>query len=98
MDSCNPSVKCLAAYCTRSNVHVLGSNLFVILRDFNVSVHDMVRTPTLFYQYQFHLIQSQFPDSTAHIASFIVDILDNDLPCILTDAEQYDILSYLCCD
>ena len=31
-------------------------------------------------------------------AAFIVDVLDNDVPCILTDVEQYDILYYLCCE
>ena len=46
----NPTVSCLARHCLRSNMHVLGSNVSLILRDLKGSVHGMVRSPLhLFY-------------------------------------------------
>ena len=94
----NPTVSSLARHCLRSNLHVLGSNVSLILRDLNGSVHDMVRRPSLLLNFKNILIHSQFPDPSVRSAAFIIDILDNDVPCLLTDMEQYDILYYLCCD
>ena len=88
----------LLATASDLNLHVLGSNVSLILRDLNGSVHDMVRRPSLLLNFKNILIHSQFPDPSVRSAAFIIDILDNDVPCLLTDMEQYDILYYLCCD
>ena len=79
-------------------MHVLGSNVSLILRDLNCSVHDMVRSPSILLHFETNLIHSQFPEPSARTAAFIVDISDSDLPCPLTDVEQYEILYYLCCE
>ena len=94
----NITVNCLARYCIRSNLHVLGSNVSLILRDLNGSVHDMVHRPSLLLHHKTNLIHSQFPDPSARTAAFIIDILDNDLSCPLNDMEQCDVLFYLCCE
>ena len=94
----NPAVQCLARFSLRSNQHVMGSNVSLILRDLNGSVHDMVRNPSLLLHFKTTLFHLQFPAPLTRTASFILDILESDAPCILTDAEQLEILSYLCCD
>ena len=79
-------------------VHILGGDVSLIVRDMNGSVHDMVHFPSLILHHKNKLFQSQFTDPLAGTAAFIIDILDSDDSCILSDAEQYDILSYLCCE
>ena len=58
----NPAVQCLARFSLCSNQHVMGSNVSLILRDLNGSVHDMVRNPSLLFHFKTSLFYSQFPD------------------------------------
>ena len=94
----NPAIKCLSLYCMRSNVHILGSNVCLILRDFDESVHDVIRTPSLFNNLKTKLYHQQFPDPLLRTGAFIHDILDCADGCILSDAERSDILFYMCCE
>ena len=95
---CNPAVQCLARFSLCSNLHVMGINVSLVLREYNGSVHDMVRNLSLLLHFKTLLFNSQFPTPLFRTAAFIIDILDSEGPCILTDAEQLEILSHLCCD
>ena len=98
LTSPNPTIKCLARHCLQSNMHILGSNVCFVLRDFEESVHDMIRVPSLLKKLKTKLIQSQFPDPLQRTGAFVHDILDSEDECILSDAERADILFYLCCE
>ena len=68
-----------------------------VLSDFDESVHDMIRVPSLLKQLKTKLIQTQFPDPLLRTGAFILDVLDSE-DSILCDAERSDILFYLCCE
>ena len=70
-----------------------------IASELNLYVRDVIANPSVFFHhYKNILIQSQYPVPLQRRASFITDILDCQLPCLLTDDERRDMLFYICCD
>ena len=92
-------VTCLARHCLRSNLHILGGSMSLIMRKHGWDSARYDPQPINFLSIKNPFITMSIPRPFCKDCwRFIVDILDNDRACFLTDVERHEIMFYLCCE